>query len=480
MKPGPGRQGRAKVASRPGEQAVSTVLGAVLMFGLFFLTLVMVQVRFVPVWDEDREARHMDEVLGEMAQVKSDLDRQVDNRTDVAIKDPLVLEREPGFRLFRSASQAAELGFEPGDAGGGVLLSSPRLTVLVSGGRSFYGITDPSNWAIIDGTADTYLDIEGVRALRLRILLPPTLTYYTDGDNALLDMYDSSGTHFGQAVVTFRDLPSEWALQVQIYADTDSDGAVDDEVSSDLEAFFQQTGSLQYMYIDLLDPSLLFDAILASGDGPLEMRLTRNGLEADYVVVYDAAGGGGVGTSGGAIGLILEPYAPAPYEGGLLRFSANNQQFVAQDYVIEHGAVLRVQPDGAVMAVEPNFAVTRGTVQTRLDWALPSLLGVGQQLGGTHSASVSLDPSGSRDSFEGTAYSFTLSIPSAYPSPWEAFLDRELREAGLSETAGDYTLTSDADSADLTLTGLDTSTTVDDLFVVFHQAEITVDLATTG
>ncbi len=466
---------------RSDDPAVSNVLGAILMFALFVISLVVIRVEFAPVWDEDREARHMDEVLGQLAQVKSDLDRQVDNRTDVGVSDPIRLDRQPGFRFLQGGGLPGSLAFDAAAAGTGVEISSPRMTILVSNGQSFYGITDPNDWEIIDGTEDEYIDVDRVRALRVRVLLPPDLNYYEDGDSATLAIDDINGDPVGSAVVTFRDLPSEWALQIQIFADTDSDGAIDDEVSSDLEAFFQQTAGLQYFYVDLMDPSLLFDAILASAEGPLQLAITQDGLDAAYVVVFDSAQGGGTGTSGGAIGLVVDNYAAGPFEGGLLGFHGSNSRFVDQDYLLEHGAIVRIQEGVAVVAVPPRLAVTVGSAQTRIEWDLPSLGGVTQQLAGARSASILLDPA-ERTSLEATARRITFEIPTAYPDAWEAFLHREFIEAGLSTADLEYSIQPTGSGIILTVDGetIDPNVGDDDLFFVFRQASIDVELRSSG
>lgn len=460
--------------------AVSTILGAVLLVGLFVITMVTIQAEFVPVWDEDREARHMDEVLGQLAQFTSDLDRQIQNDTAASLADPLRLERTRGFRFFEFGDRLpATLAFEAAAAGSGVTLSSPRLTIYERNGESLTAIADSSAWIPLDNLDDEYVDIANIDVLRVRIPWPADTNDCNTDLVAILHIYDAADDELARVVHTCHDASSERSINTGIfYRESVADGF--GQVSGDTEAIFQNADA-EYFYIDLLRSELLLKAILAAIDGPIRLEMEQLGLAADYVLVYDDSSGGTVGGGGGLIGQVVEPYpsSPTEYEGGKLVFTARNQAFVDQQYVVEHGAVLRVQADGAAIAVPPRFDVSPTSTLTRIAWNLPTLQGVSQSLAGTTMASL-LSDRGDGMTMLASAYEITLELPTEYPAAWQAFFERELTEAGLA--AGEYTFPtpSTPDAIALRIIGTSAGTASDDLLLEFGQADLDLDLATSG
>lgn len=472
------RPPRTPSPRRPDDApAVSTVLGAVLMVGLFVITLVTIQAEFVPVWDEDREARHMDEVLGQLAQFTSDLDRQIQNDTSASLADPLRLERRGGFSFFRGDRLPATIAFEAAASGSGVSLSSPRLTVYERNGESLTAIADSSAWIpLVD---DEYLDVANVDVLRVRIPWPADTNDCNTDLQAILHFYDANDEEHARVIHTCHDASSERAINTGIfYREEVTDGF--SQVSGDTEAIFQNADA-DFFYIDLMRDDLLLEPVLAALEGPFRIELDDLGLDASYVLVYDDSSGGTIGGGGSLVGQVVQPYpsTPTEYEGGKLVFSAGNQHFVDQQYVVEHGAVLRVQSDGAAIVVPPRFDLSPTSTQTRIAWNLPTLQGTTQNLAGTTMASL-LSDRGSGFSMLASAYEVTIELPTEHPSAWQAFFERELVEAGLDASDYEFPTPSTPGAIALRVIGSSTSTTDDDLLLEFGQADLTVDLATSG
>jgi hypothetical protein len=460
------------------DEGVSTVLGAVLMFGLLVITLVTIQTRFVPVWDEDREAAHMDEVLGQFARIASDVDRQVRNDTTVSVADPVRLGRSPGFRFFGGSAAPATLAFQAPAAGSGVALASERLTVYERNGEQLVALVDPSAWIPLDNHEDAYADIQRLRVLRVQIPWP---TEPNDCDTdlvATLAIRDALGAEMARIVMTCHDAVSERSISTAVFRRSSATGPFS-QVSGDTEAIFQNAEA-DFFYVDLMRSELLLSPILASMRPPLSMEMTDQGLAASYVLVYDDASGGTVGGGGNLVGQAVAPYPETPtlYGGGALVLRSLNQRFVDQSYVFEHGGVLRVQAEGAVMAVPPRFEVRPTSLATRIDWDLPSLRGVTQALAGASSATVTSDRSGPGLQMLAGAASLTLDVPTAHPAAWEAFFERELEESGLAASA--YEVAADDDSVTVRLHGASADPDVDDLLLSFSQADIDIDLSSSG
>ncbi len=448
----------------PDRAGVSNVLGAILLFGIFIMTLVTIQVEFVPRWEEDREARHMDQVADQLAQFTSDLNRMAANQTRTAITDPLTLQPSGGFRFLQAGSGLPnELAFDPPVAGQGVNVTSPQLRILARDGEEFFGLNE--TWeAIVSG--DTVDNVTQVRHLRIRVDMIPG--DYNDGDSATLSAFDRNGIFAGKAVVTFRDFPSEQALAIQVF------NRQNQEISSGIEAFFQQT-VVDYFYIDLLDGELLFDQVLAAAESPIDLTLARNGLDAAYTIVYNTIGAGGPTTVGNA-GILVPNYS-STLASGSLAVEAENQHFPPQTFVIEHGAVILEQAEGTVMRVPPAFRVTGGATQVQLIWTMPGLTGDRQSLGGSEAASLIATPAGGQAHTEAFAARVALRIPTGHPAAWSAWLDDQFRLAGLASAVGQYSLSSGADFVLLTVYGpvSDPNSTTEDVYLNFQQAPIRIE-----
>lgn len=453
--------------ARPGEEpAVSSVLGAILLFGLLVVTLVIVQVKFVPVWDEDREARHMQVVSNQMAALLSDLGRVAANESSASLTDPLTLAADPGgFRFFRAPAGSSGSGaaFAPSSASTGLNVSASNLRLLQRNGDDLFGLGE--SWLSIPATSTTVQNILRVDHLRIRVDMIPG--DYDDGDSATLTITDASGAFAGKAVVIFREFPSENALETKVY------NRLNQEISSDVEAFFQQT-SVDYFYINLMDPSLLFRTVLGATQNPFHLSLIRDGLGADYALAATTVGG----VSGGG-GLLVPSYGlDAP--SGTLSLTARNNRFPSQTFVVEHGALIVTQPEGSVMRVPPAFQVAATSQSATLAWTVPGLVGDVASISGGNSASVIATPTGERNDILGVAAAVSVRIPTAYPAIWQQFLEDRMRGAGLSSLAGQYTLTPGATNVTLTLNGPSSASGVEDVVLSLQQSTIRLDVRPTG
>lgn len=451
------------------DAALSSVLGAILIVGLLVVTLVTVQVQFVPRWDEDRESRHMAQVSDQIGVFKSDIERLVTNATMGGVTDPLTLRSDAGFRFFSSGSMAhTQARFAPSPSGTGVVLSSPSLRIQVRDGEGLFGLDE--NWIAIPASG-LVEDITDVNHLRVRIDQVPG--DYVEGDNSTLAIYDADGDFAGRAVVTFRDFPSEQALEVTIY---NANGQL---ISSSLEAFFQQT-QVDFYYVDMLDPELLFRDVLAATETPYTLQLQSAGLDSSYTVVYQDSAGGSGGSNGG---LVVPNYSET-LPSGSLSIDTGYQQLPDQNLVLEHGALLVVQGDGAAMVIPPTLGVTVTPQQAILDLVVPGLHGSATSLAGARSASLAARHGGEGTQIEASAARLTLVLPTSYPAVWAAYLQDTFLLAGLLGDAPDpqfiVTPTGNAVQVDLFGPASGPSDTTEDIFIRYQQATIDLTLIPSG
>jgi hypothetical protein len=488
----PGHGGR-------GDEGVSNVLGAILMFGLLVLTLTVIQVKFVPVWTEDREARHMQTLADDLRQLKSDLDRQAGNDTATPITDSLPLGSAGGFRFFQGPSTlGSTASFTPSPTGAGLIASTTSpVQVLRRGGQDLFGAGtqwDPE----LEGNPEV-TNVLRLEHLRERVDLcqgvvdnnDPNLcpdSYIGDAngndydatDSSTLNIYSSTDDVNPLAVIatTVQLTSAEYTFTMHLY---DSNG---NEVSTISESLFQQA-ELDYMYFDILDSALFLEPILATGQAPFRIELIEvNNMQADYQVVYvDADSGAITGTAG-----VLDPAGfSTTMASGSLAVAAQNQHYTDQTYILEHGAVILEQARGSAMAAPPNIGISMGANAGSIAWTVAGLQGSAVGLGSDRIAAVA-SPTGSVEDVVLAAADLTLTIPTTHGQAWADYLDDLFVAAGW--TAGQYTITTTSASvvvdmegpvpADASCTASDQTNCVYDVSARLRISNISLTLTPAG
>lgn len=452
------------------EAAVSNVLGAILVFGLLVLALVMVQVRFVPVWDEDREARHVEAVIDQMSLFKADAERLATNATGGTVSTPLTVSPSGGFTFFQGSGRlGGEAAFTPSPSGAGITLSAPLLRITERGGSPLHALGE--TWITIPASG-SLTDVAAVAHLRVRV---PDPNSETNGDTATLALLDAGGAYAGKAVLTFLRDASERSIQTEIF----SAASATSPITVQRESYFHQVDP-DYVYVNLLDDELLFDQVLAAAEGPFTLQLTRSGLNADYTAAYTAGSGGTGGSPGG---LVVPNYA-STMPSGALSFDARNQRLPQQTFILEHGAILVVQPDGAAMLVPPTLSVTGTASQVVLDWVVPGLQGPSASLSGLRAATLTASAPGARTDIEGIAARLEIQIPTQQPAVWATHLDERLRQGGLSPDGPtpQFTLVQSTGALTMILFGPASAPTdvAEDVVLRYRQATLDLSILPAG
>lgn len=463
---------------RDSEPAVSSVLGAILVFGLLVVTLVTIQVKFVPVWDRDREAEHMQAVGNQFGQLKSDLDRMADNRTVVPISDPLTLEPAGGFRFFRGARLPGDLSLEPAAAGTGLRLSTNQARLLSENGQSLF--VGSESWTAFV-TGDTLNNVGQVQNLRLRISTPAD---WNTGDSVTMTVTNATGAYAGKLVVTNinRGVASggpTYSFRFETFAASSTTIPV-----SIREVSFSKENPPPYQYFNLLDEDIsLFKQVLAGAQAPATLTMTRFNMDASWTAAYTAVNPSGGSTQVGTSGTLVPDFNRRLLSGSLT-MASNNQHFVEQSYTLEHGAVILSQPDGDVMFVAPSMSanVVAGIADVR--WVLPAIQGSATTISGPTSASVTAQPGGS-SSFVATMPCLHVELTTRHGAVWAQYWTTLFQEAGLSYGT-EFKVASNETRASMTLFGLtdpgdlgdpdpdpcDGTSTVDDIAINFRGAQV--------
>lgn len=448
---------------RDDEVAVSNVLGAILIFGLLVLTLVMIQVRFVPVWERDKEAAHMQLVGNQLGVLKSDLDRMADNRTQVPLADPLSLKASTGgFRFFSTHRLPSTLELLPADTGQGFTIGTSQANVLSLNGQQLFAGSE--SWTQLV-TGDTLNNVGTVNNLRLRIANPAT---WSTGDSVNLVVTNATGAYAGKIVVTNFDHGDTYALRFETFARSSSTIPV-----SITEANFEKKSPPSYQYIDLLRNDLQFRQVLALSSAPSTLTLNRNNLNVDYTAAYTVVSAGGGSTQVGSGGVLVPNFSRSLSSGALV-LESNNQNFIDQVYAVEHGAVILSQHDGASMYIPPTFSARLIAGITDVRWVVPAIQGSGLTLSGPSTATVALTP-GTPQSFVASMPRMDVTLTTQYGAVWTQYWTSALQGAGL-QYGSQFTVSSTTTTATLNLFGIQTDpgSTVDDVVLTFLGSHVTL------
>lgn len=443
------RRGRG----RPGDDAVSTVLGGILFFALIIMFLIVIRTTFAPVWQEEDEAKHMSAVQGQFAALAGAADSQASNATSQAVGLPVTLLERQTSRFFTPPNLPASLAFEPGTAD--VRMSTSEFLILQDGGQSLAGLDE--DWQDISGDS---IEVHGIEHLRLRVLDPGN---EADGNSVTITVNDADGDFAGDLQVRIRDVGDGYVVTTRVRSDT---GTLYDQGTSYFDG-----DTPTFHWVDALAPELHFADVLRAAAKPATLDFSEAGMQGQYAITWrDDAG-----TLQGGSGVLLQDWA-ADYVGGILRLEAQNQRFPGQTYELHNGAVLLTQDDGQVLRTDPFFDVRSDATGTRLSMVVPSLVGEGDAVSTNGAVTVSLD--GRRpDALVGTAPTWTWSVDSPAPAAWADMWERALGAAGLSEASGHFSITTTATTATLDVIGVQTGA-VHDLTIELHHALVEVRLRT--
>lgn len=459
---------RTRAFARSNDAAAATVVGAILVTAALFASFAFFRLTVVPTWEQQVEADHMGLVERGLIGLKSEADRQVDNRTTVPVAHPIAL-RPQTSNVFVSQRPSHQIGFTASDKA--VTVSSTRLLVLSENGTSLAGLGE--EWSAIVGNASV-TDVDGLEHLRLRF---DSLSQANDGDAVALTVLDADGGYAGdlRVLVDAQTVGFDMVVRTR-----DADGTIlfEQPIASALQ------GTRAPYWVDLLDERLRLADVLArvgaDYDLHLEEQLVDIGggnadLAAERAISYVQREGSGAVTLGGT-GDLRTGWS-ASYDGGTLLYSGHNVRYVGQDILVENGAVILAQDDGAVMAAEPFFEAELVGSVASITLSIPSLTGDEGAVSGGSTATVSTRAV-RQAQLDAAAPDLSLSVTTDHPDLWATLWRDELSDVTGFTEGTHFVITEGSTSASLVVYGL-TSTpgsTTNDLSVSLRQGDIEVEV----
>lgn len=400
-----------------GDEGVSVVIGAILLTAIVLGSIVMVQLTYVPVWEEDNEAKQAVAAMDGMAKLNGDIATSLQNGTKTTLSSSVDLQRESNNPLAGSTF-SQRLVFTPGGhQQAGFSLSTPNLLQQSVNGTTFAGVNE--SWNAVEGT-QLIEDSTDVINFRMNI----TDADPSDGDQLLVKIVDAQGKDSGTLTAYFEEDPPDLNLHVRVRAPTNPPTTLYDNRILSIHQVNWQPG----YYIDLLNSDYRFDRLLDAARTPIDVHLIEDPTQGEFTVTYQKDEGGSSVIVGGG-GVAVQDFSRS-LRPGTLAYESDNAHYPDQDILLENGAVILSQRDGAVFRVNPPISVADVGGTTKMTINLPVLTGESTTFTGSSSAVVQTIATKS-ERMVGVAGTLNLTIPTQFPGLWADHLEDKFKAAGL-------------------------------------------------
>ncbi len=451
--------------------AVSNVLGAIMVVALMLTFMIRVDTEFEPRWEEEAEAAHLEELLSQFADLKAQTDKQTDNRTLAPVINPLLLGPRPSTAMLADKPAIGALYFD--STGFNTTFTSPRLFLIEKNGKPLGALTEL--WTEAQTSSDI-LQISRLDSLRIRLTGQESDKLELKADAFVdIEVTDANGVYAGgyRAYVPPKDKLDIWA---RILTST-GEVLVDQELASDVK--YKEHNRF---WIDVLDASWPFRQVLDAAEGPVDLQLTwgfpdisdpAKWPEVEFATSYVTIADSGQDVFVGGSNSGITDFAQTK-QGGRLEYAIEYRELPPVTIVLEHGALILAQPDGAGMVLKPAFSVSRSGAMTIVDIVAPTYHGDTGSHGGKSSATVTSRATGT-SALLGTTAEFTWTIDTDYPQVWVDFLRARLDGADLAEGT-EYLLDPGARSVEVTVIGTSTAESTHDVQVRLDQPRIVMDV----
>jgi len=428
---------RSRNSFRNEDDGVSVVVGAILIGAILVTLMLTIRLQFVPQWEKSSESSQMQTLQTQFISVKSDIDEHTQNLSHAALSQPINLGSEH-VSIFSSAGNPRTLTFAPGSQA--FALSTPKIRII--SGSSTLPVGLPEVWSDIVGSQVNNLNV--VSSLRLRV---HELDKSHAGEWVRIKIVDTTSQPIGTLKFLISVDSPDLVLTIQTFDTDDATGNLISQTSS----VVHQSTAVQDYYVNALDPNYLFNQLLSVAPIPFTLLLETNTLVADFALTALQGTGSGAVIIG-ASGFFAEPYN-RNVATGYLELEARNRYFVPQSFILEHGAIILEQDDGAVFKVKPTMtaSLTSGNI-TVVALTAPGLLGDSVTSSGATTATVKT--TGIDRSFvSGDTPQLNLTIQTRFPELWADYWSDTLAATGLSQAAGEFNVTQNADSVDVLVLG---------------------------
>jgi len=301
--------------------AVSTVIGVILILGLVVSCIAFVKVHYVPSWGADDEARHLRDVFVDFSTVPSRVDTLVlANDTDTVSKQRIKLGIGD-MPLMAPGKSWGTIGAVPREGNFTVEANVWRVNTTRNG-TLFHNFTG-DNLDIINISSISVFDIH---------------LWETASVSWIYINLTKQGNQSGGAGINYT------ANKLTITTWGDDDKITDKmEINKDINLTLYMDPGYK---IDLLNPCYGFSKVLSDIEIPYNLTITNSiGVKGRYQTDY--------------YNLTREDYSIT--SNGTLIYKSMNRYFIDQKFIYQNGAVFLCQPPNVSMRITPGITIENVT-----------------------------------------------------------------------------------------------------------------------
>ncbi|HVL88384.1 MAG TPA: hypothetical protein VM681_10350 [Candidatus Thermoplasmatota archaeon] len=444
---------------RDDERGVTVVVGTILLVAMLVATLSMAHVYQIPAAQKSAEGARV-RILGTaMADLKASIDRLTEDGTPtpVSVALPVSQVRASFLGLTGPASGGHVLSFGPGNRP--FTISAPSVRLVDAPGPS----------EVWRSTGTSLSGAYGFESLRLNV---NQVGAGHDDHWIRATVRDGANAFAGSFELRQAGSPPSYVLRAKVCsaAGCGGEGLLYDQ------GVGQPGSTSQSNYrVNLLHPDYRFDRVLAAAAPPIRIEWATSGFAGQYAAVWTDAAGASRHTDGSPAGsgVLVQNYSRT-LAGGAFSLAAGVRYVPGSEYVLENGALLLRQGDGAVLKAPPPFAVQTlhagGVDWTAVTLAVPTLRGPGFSFS-VDGVAVARSTAVGEFGLTAHAPSVTLSVTTDEPDLWIAAWRGALSAAGLVEDEG-YTLSKGGRQASVTVLGRSPSPSTFDVSLSLVQVDV--------
>jgi hypothetical protein len=261
-------------ALREQEDAAAAIVGAILLFALTFVVMVMVQTNFVPVWQQNSEAIQDRTVRAQLAYFNSQSIQQVESIETGPRASPVSLGDDR--RVFSQSAAPKSLMSLDQSYPSHLQLTSPELAV--ASGRTVESLGVSESWESVKVSGQELEDVSKLAALRIRF---GTDVEPFEDEQAILTITDADGIYAGQLRITVLifDTNTDGVKKAEFWIRTfDKDNQLIWANSFNMfEEKVPQGEEPDFAWIDTLDTDYRFNSVVKAAKGPVDIDLSATG-----------------------------------------------------------------------------------------------------------------------------------------------------------------------------------------------------------
>ena len=324
------------------DDAVSTVVSFMLLFGLILSVILFVRVQYVPLWSADVEARHADAVFVDFSAIPGNIDNLVLANGSVAVSQQRIRLGSGSIPIIAPGTSYGALGVVPDE--GQFTVEADVWAVNIT--RNNTGIRSLENGSVnitnISSISSFYIYIDEIE-------YPPSLD---SGDVCI--RVTNQGNQSGRAEIK---TDSSTYLHISTWNDETNEVIKGLPINSD-------DSEIERYKIDLLSPCYGFDAVLAEAEAEVltgadaphyNLTITNtslNGSHIRYKIVYNE------------YNRTLVHYTKT--SNGTMMYESRNRHFLNQKFIYQNGAVFLCQQSAVTIRTAPGVLISDYRNYTRV------------------------------------------------------------------------------------------------------------------